>query len=116
MSDQRSEIEVHYFQPGGCLSLIFLVCTLGIANLLIKSAKKKWPARLDGTGITLNNGQQYAWHEVKRVEHLTTDVNGTIAHKYVFHTDRKNFELPYERLTDRQAVLDFMQSHLKVQM
>ena len=116
MTGQNNEIQVSYYQLGGCLNLILLVATLGIANLLIKSAKKKWPARLDTQGVTLFNGQQCAWHDVQKVEHLTTDVNGTVAHKYVFHTERQTFDLPYERLVDQQMVLDFIRSHLHVDM
>ena len=116
MSDQSGEIKVNYYQVSGCLGLVLLVGTLGIANLLIRSARKRWPARLNDLGVTLFNGQQYAWHEVKRVEHLTTNVNGTVAHKYVFHTDGKSFELPYERLTDQQSVLDFIRAHLSLEM
>ena len=116
MHGQSNEIQVDYQKVGGCLGLILFVGTLGVANLMIRSAKKKWPARLDDSGVTLFNGQQYAWNEVKRVEHLTTNVNGTIAHKYVFHTDGQSFELPYERLMDHQSVLDFIRSHINIEM
>ena len=116
MNEKLNTIEVGYSELGGCLSLMLLVFTLGVANLLIKRAKKKWPRRLDSQGLTLFNGKMYPWQDVTRVEHVTTNVNGTVAHKYVFHAGKERFELPYERLIDQSGVMAFLKSHLHLEM
>ena len=98
------------------MSAILFVFTLGVATLALRSAKKKWPAVVDSNGVKLFNGKHYAWSEVNEVEHLTTNVNRTVAHKYIFHMDKGAWELPYQRLVEPQLVVDFIAAHLPGKM
>ena len=112
MPGQDTSIAIRYHKVGGCLSVILFVFSFGIANLAIWASGRKWPAVADGTGVRLRNGKRFAWGDVVRVEHLTTDVSGTVAHKFIFYMKKGKWELPYQRLAEPQRVLGFIQAHL----
>jgi len=44
--------------------------------------------------------------------HVTTNVSGTVVHRFTFELDRGSWMLPYERLVNPQPVLDFVMARV----
>jgi len=105
-------VSIEYIKLGGCLNLFMGVMTLGVANLAIWLSTRKWPVLADDSGVVLGNGKRIPWEKIQRVEHITTSVDGTIAHKFTFILDSGTWTLPYERLVTPQPVLDFVMARV----
>jgi len=105
-------ISIQYRKLSGCLSLILGVMSLGVANLAIWLTSRKWPVLADESGVVLGNGKRIAWERIQRVVHVTTNVSGTVVHRFTFELDRGSWMLPYERLVNPQPVLDFVMARV----
>ena len=107
-----ASISIEYRPVPGCLLAGMGLLTLGVANLVIWLAARKWPIAADEDGVVLRNGKRVAWSRIRRVFDVTTDQERTVALKMAFEYDGGTWELPYQRLVAPQEVLDFIMARV----
>jgi|GEM_PF-3555312 len=108
VAQAAESIVIEYVKLGGCMGFFLGVMTVGVAPLMIWLTMRKWPVYADNAGVVLKNGTHIPWTRIQRFVHVTTNVSGTVVHKFTFELDKGKWELPCERLKEPQKVLDFI--------